>query len=97
MFIIYFPQIVAFLRGIFSWVKEEGGAGVFAFFLIVIVTCVLLVPVTFLGVGSALTFESMYGTTNAFFLTLTVVYVGYYIGSVIAFLLGRYVCQKCSR
>lgn len=62
------------------------------YFFVVIVACVLLIPITFLGVGSALTFQAMYGTVNAFFLTIAVVYIGYFIGSMIAFVLGRYCC-----
>ncbi len=97
LLVVFLPQVLSVLDHLFSWVKKEGGLGIFYFALLITVGCIALIPLTLFGVGAALTFQSMFGSVNGFFLSLTVVFFAYYGGSLLAFLLGRSLCRRCSR
>ena len=94
---IYLPQILQALQHLFSWVGEQHGWGLLLFIGVVITGCILLVPLTFFGIGAGLTFPSIYGSGPGFGISLGSVFIGYYLGSLLAFLLGRYLCRSCAR
>lgn len=65
-----------------TWVNSLGSVGAIAFIIIYIITTIALIPASFLSLGAGVVFGVVFGSLY--------VLVGSILGSVAAFLIGRY-------
>jgi len=82
------------LEGFLTWVEDSGVLGMFVFMLVYVVATVCFVPGLILTLGAGFIFTTVYGTGLGIFIGTVVVFVGATIGSICAFLLGRYVFRE---
>ena len=82
------------LEGFLTWVEESGVLGMFVFMLVYVIATVCFVPGLILTLGAGFIFTTVYGTGLGIFIGTVVVFGGATIGSILAFLLGRYVFRE---
>lgn len=80
-----------------TWIESNLVAGVFAFMGVYFIATVCFVPGSLLTLGSGFVFGSAVGVGNGVVLASVAVFVGASLGSIAAFLLGRYLMRDCVR
>lgn len=86
-------KIMGLLHPFFDWIAENPTYGIFAFCLLYISFIPFLIPGTILTLSGAVAFREIYGPFYSFFITILCVDISCTIGSVIAFIIGRYVLR----
>lgn len=88
--------IHALLVAFITWVKENPSLGVFAVIWVYILATVLFVPGSILTLGTGYAFGNAFeSTAKAVAMASTAVFIGATLGSLCAFLLGRYLFRDC--
>eukprot|EP00573_Skeletonema_grethae_P000269 CAMPEP_0201687972 /NCGR_PEP_ID=MMETSP0578-20130828/1785_1 /ASSEMBLY_ACC=CAM_ASM_000663 /TAXON_ID=267565 /ORGANISM="Skeletonema grethea, Strain CCMP 1804" /LENGTH=301 /DNA_ID=CAMNT_0048172157 /DNA_START=138 /DNA_END=1043 /DNA_ORIENTATION=+ len=80
-----------------TWIESNLVAGVFAFMGVYFIATVCFVPGSLLTLGSGFVFGSAVGVGYGVVLASVSVFVGASLGSIAAFLLGRYLMRDCVR
>jgi uncharacterized membrane protein YdjX (TVP38/TMEM64 family) len=80
-----------------TWIESNLVAGVFAFMGVYFIATVCFVPGSLLTLGSGFVFGSAVGVGYGVVLASLAVFVGAALGSIAAFLLGRYLMRDCVR
>jgi uncharacterized membrane protein YdjX (TVP38/TMEM64 family) len=80
-----------------TWIESNLVAGVFAFIGVYFIATVCFVPGALLTLGSGFVFGSAVGVGFGVVLASLSVFVGAALGSISAFLLGRYLMRDCVR
>ena len=80
-----------------TWIESNLVAGVFAFMGVYFIATVCFVPGSLLTLGSGFVFGSAVGVGYGVVLASLSVFVGATLGSIVAFLLGRYLMRDCVR
>jgi uncharacterized membrane protein YdjX (TVP38/TMEM64 family) len=80
-----------------TWIQSNLVAGVFAFMGVYFIATVCFVPGSILTLGSGFVFGSAVGVGLGVALASVAVFVGAALGSIMAFLLGRYLLRDCVR
>ncbi len=80
-----------------TWIESNLVAGVFAFMGVYFIATVCFVPGSLLTLGSGFVFGSAVGVGYGVVLASVAVFVGASLGSIAAFLLGRYLMRDCVR
>lgn len=80
-----------------TWIESNLVAGVFAFMGVYFIATVCFVPGSLLTLGSGFVFGSAVGVGYGVVLASIAVFVGASLGSIAAFLLGRYLLRDCVR
>ena len=80
-----------------TWIESNLVAGVFAFMGVYFIATVCFVPGSLLTLGSGFVFGSAVGVGYGVVLASVAVFVGATLGSIVAFLLGRYLMRDCVR
>ena len=80
-----------------TWIESNLVAGVFAFMGVYFIATVCFVPGSLLTLGSGFVFGSAVGVGFGVVLASVAVFVGASLGSIVAFLLGRYLMRDCVR
>ena len=80
-----------------GWIESNLVAGVFAFMAVYFIATVCFVPGSLLTLGSGFVFGSAVGVGYGVVLAAISVFVGASLGSIAAFLLGRYLLRDCVR
>jgi len=80
-----------------TWIESNLVAGVFAFMGVYFIATVCFVPGSLLTLGSGFVFGSAVGVGYGVVLASIAVFVGASLGSIAAFLLGRYLMRDCVR
>ena len=80
-----------------TWIQSNLVAGVFSFMGVYFVATVCFVPGSILTLGSGFVFGSAVGVGYGVLLASVAVFVGATLGSIAAFLLGRYLLRDCVR
>lgn len=80
-----------------TWIESNLVAGVFAFMGVYFIATVCFVPGSLLTLGSGFVFGSAVGVGYGVLLASVAVLVGATLGSIVAFLLGRYLLRECVR
>mmetsp|Transcript_6042 Transcript_6042/g.10188 ORF Transcript_6042/g.10188 Transcript_6042/m.10188 type:complete len:311 (-) Transcript_6042:1861-2793(-) len=80
-----------------TWIESNLVAGVFAFMGVYFVATVCFVPGSLLTLGSGFVFGAAVGVGYGVVLASVAVFVGAALGSIAAFLLGRYLMRDCVR
>lgn len=93
--LIWRDQIQEATRLFLAWVETHPAWGVIAFILLYALATVLFVPGAILTIGCGFTFGSVFGIGKGVALASVAVFVGATIGSIAAFLLGRYLFKDC--
>jgi uncharacterized membrane protein YdjX (TVP38/TMEM64 family) len=87
-------MVAGWIESFLQWVEDNAILGMFVFILVYIVATVLFVPGLILTLGAGFIFTSVYGIGLGIFIGVVVVFIGATIGSILAFLLGRYVFRE---
>jgi len=90
-------HIQHWLKELLSWMEFHPYAGVLVFILVYALCTVLFIPGAILTIGCGFTFGYVYDTslTKAVIIASTTVFLGASLGSIMAFLLGRYLFRDC--
>lgn len=83
--------VTTFLKSFVDWLEENTVAGSFLYVLLYAICTILFVPGSVLTIGAGAAFGSALGTGLGVLVGTLVVFVGAMSGSVVAFLLGRYI------
>lgn len=76
----------------FDWLEDNPGTGTFAFILIyAIATAVLFIPGSLLTIGAGFAFGMALGDGIGLCVSSIAVFIGASLGSIVAFLLARYI------
>ena len=91
--VILWGNISAFMDATLEFVDENGVLGVLVFVLVFTVSTIVLFPPVILTYGAGFTFSACYGVLGGTAIGTLAVLVGATIGSLLSFLLGRYVIR----
>jgi len=80
-----------------NWVEENPGAGVGAFIGVYFVATVCFIPGSILTLGSGFVFANRFGLGLGLLFSTLSVLIGATLGSIAAFLIGRYLFRDCIR
>eukprot|EP00980_Cylindrotheca_fusiformis_P010926 scaffold2499_cov125-Cylindrotheca_fusiformis.AAC.17 len=92
---IYFCIIPDALSGFLEWIEDNPVPGIFSFTLVFFVATVLLVPGALLTLGAGYVFANAFGLGLGVVLGTLSTFVGACAGSMVSFLLGRYLLRDC--
>jgi len=82
-------------ESILDWISKNPGAGFVVIILIYAVATTLLIPGSILTIGAGVAFGSSLGAGTGTLVGGSAVLIGATIGSITAFLIGRYVLREC--
>jgi len=86
-------RVKEIIRIFLIWVEAHPALGVVAFILLYALATVLFVPGALLTIGCGYTFGSVFGVGKGVILASVAVFIGATLGSVLAFLLGRFLLR----
>lgn len=89
-----FCIIPALLSNFLEWVEENPIPGIFAFTIVFLVATVLLIPGAILTLGAGYVFANAFGIMKGVLLGSISTFLGAVAGSLVSFLLGRYLLKN---
>jgi uncharacterized membrane protein YdjX (TVP38/TMEM64 family) len=83
------------IENFLEWMEENPAEGFFAFVLLCFLTTMLFIPGILLTVGSGFVFSNTFGLGVGILAGTVAAFLGSFSGSVVSFLLGRFLLRDC--